>query len=151
MKQTFFKILFLVVAIIFCGCRKQEVPAATAETLVISESTTTTETTDATETTDEDTVYYGQGEISPDDIIRVPSSIVEVPDEMTSADEDIIYYGQDEISADDIIRVPSSTVEFPDEESTEINNWSNQKDETKTVLVLLLWKFVNILITILWF
>lgn len=71
---------------------------------------------------DEDTVYYGQGEISPDDIIRVPSSVVEVPDEMASADEDTIYYGQDEISPDDIIRVPSSTVEVLDEESTESNN-----------------------------
>lgn len=117
MKQTLFKILFLAVAIFFCGCRNQEVPAATAETLTISESTATTEMADATESTDEDTVYYGQGEISPDNIIRVPSSIVEVPDEMTSADEDIIYYSQDEISADDIIRVPSSTVEVPDEES----------------------------------
>lgn len=71
---------------------------------------------------DEDTVYYGQGEISPDDIIRVPSSVVEVPDEMASADEDTIYYGQDEISPDEIIYVPSSTVEVPDEESTENNN-----------------------------
>ena len=70
----------------------------------------------------EDTVYYGQGEISPDDIIRVPSSVVEVPDEMASAGEDTIYYGQDEISPSDIIRVPSSTVEVPVEDSTEINN-----------------------------
>ena len=81
MKQTLFIILFLTVAIIFYGCRNQEVPAATAETLTISESTANTEMAAATESADEDTVYYGQGEISPDDIIRVPSSTVEIPDE----------------------------------------------------------------------
>ena len=47
--------------------------------------------------TNEDTVHYGQSEIST--VTKVPYNIVEVPDgdDVVTADEDIVYYGINEL------------------------------------------------------
>lgn len=60
----------------------------------------------------EDTVHYGQSEIST--VTKVPYNIIEVPDDddVVTADEDIIYYGINELNPEDFVRVTPNTVDM---------------------------------------
>nr|CRY94508.1 hypothetical protein [uncultured prokaryote] len=58
-----------------------------------------------------DTVYYGESEISA--VNQVPYAIVEVPDEEVAiaAAEDIVYYGINELNPEDFVRVTPAEVQ----------------------------------------
>ena len=76
-------LLLFVLVFLLCGCQSQEAVVAADEQTPIDNTRSTV--TDAEDNADEeDTVYYGQNEISPDDFVRVPYSVVEVPDSTDS-------------------------------------------------------------------
>ena len=83
MKHNIFKsIIFIVtVLIILTGCREQN---TTTEHETQQKSAMSTDVTEENESNDEETVYYGQSEISKDDIVFVPHVTVEIPEENTS-------------------------------------------------------------------
>lgn len=90
MKNNIFKsiIVVFVFLMILSGCRKQNASTSVTENETERESIVNTDVAEETLSNEDDTVYYGQSEISKDDIVFVPHVTVEIPEENVSETPD---------------------------------------------------------------
>lgn len=90
MKNNIFKsIIFVFVLLtILSGCRKQNASTSVNENETERESIENTDAAEETLSNEDDTVYYGQSEISKDDIVFVPHVTVEIPEDNVSETPD---------------------------------------------------------------
>lgn len=90
MKNNIFKSIIFIFAflMILSGCRNQDASTFVTENETEQESIVSTDMAEETLSNEDDTVYYGQSEISKDDIIFVPHVTVEIPEDNVSITPD---------------------------------------------------------------